>query len=135
MQATQLDVALAKTDEAVKQRRFTRYVIRNRPHAGFISGGVRVVGQVRNITQAGLFLLTTDYVAVGNLGKVGVEFPNWFFRANAFVRSVQPGHGFGLEFISMSSVDRRALRAYSGALRRSAAKSKSGLSARPGRIY
>ena len=54
---------------------------------------------------------------MGKVGKLGLEFPNWFFRANAVVRHVLPGRGFGVEFLSMSSLDRQALGSLYGTLR------------------
>ena len=54
-----------------------------------------------------------------------MEFRNWFFRATAVVRSVEPGRGLGLEFIKMCSLDRQALHLFCGAQRRLAVENKS----------
>ena len=63
-----------------------------------------------------MLFLTRKTLQVDSVGKVGVQMPNWFFRANAVVRTVIEGKAFGLEFLNMSSLDRKALRNYVGQL-------------------
>ncbi len=63
-----------------------------------------------------MLFLTRKTLEVGSVGKVGVQMPNWFFRANAVVRCVVAGRAFGLEFINMNSLDRQMLRNYCGRL-------------------
>ena len=82
---------------------------------------VGFAGELHEIGLEGLFIATAESlnpVAVGNTGKLGVVFPNWFFRASAIVRHVLPGRGFGVEFITMSTIDREAIRSFCGGLKR-----------------
>lgn len=99
-----------------RSRLFNRHLLRNRPNAGFISGNHRIPGEIHEISQTGMLFLTRKTLEVGSVGKVGVEMPNWFFRANAVVRCVVAGRAFGLEFLNMSSLDRQMLRNYCGRL-------------------
>ena len=84
----------------------------------------RIAGELQKVSLRGLFLRTEQLVPAGSVGKVGVDFRNWFFRATAVVRSVEPGRGVGLEFIKMTSLDRQALRLFCGAQRRMAVENK-----------
>ena len=79
---------------------------------------LRIAGKLDKVSLRGLFLRTRQAIPLGSVGKVGVDFRNWFFRATAVVRSVEPGRGVGLEFIKMNSLDRQALRLFCGAQRR-----------------
>ncbi len=88
--------------------------------AGFMTVRFRIAGKLDTVSLRGLFLRTKQAIPLGSVGKVGVEFRNWFFRATAVVRSVKPGRGLGLEFIKMCSLDREALRTFCGAQRRAA---------------
>ena len=102
-----------KSDES---RLFNRYLLRKRPGAGFISGTHRIPGEIHEISQSGMLFLTRKTLKVGSVGKVGAQMPNWFFRANAVVRTAVAGKAFGLEFLNMSSLDRQMLRNYCGRL-------------------
>ena len=82
----------------------------------------RIAGKLDKVSLRGLFLRTKQAVPVGSVGKVGVDFRDWFFRATAVVRSVEPGRGVGLEFIKMTSLDRQALLLFCGAQRRAPVK-------------
>ena len=99
---------------------FPRFMTPDRNRAGFITVSHRITGEPDKVSLRGLFLRTKQAVPVGSVGKVGMEFKNWFFRATAVVRSVKPGRGLGLEFIKMYSLDREALRTFCGAQRRAA---------------
>ena len=114
-----------KTKKSVKNRLFPRYLLKKRPAVGFISGNRRIPGEIHEISLSGMLFLTRKTLQVGSVGKVGVQMPNWFFRANAVVRTVIAGKAFGLEFLNMSSLDREALRNYVGQLDK-AKKDKSG---------
>ncbi len=109
-----------KGEPLTDRRQFRRYITPDRLRAGFIGADLRIAGEVHEIGLEGLFIATKEPVAVGMVGKFGVKFPNWFFRANAIVRHVFPGRGFGIEFLSMSTLDRQELGSYYGALRRAA---------------
>ena len=83
-----------------------------------MTGDLHITGEVIKISRTGLFLMTEDALRVGCPGKLGVTFPDWFFRVNAIVRCTEPGRGAGIEFISMRSQDREALDSYCEFLRR-----------------
>ena len=106
--------------ERRQPRQFARFATPDRNRAGFVTGNLRISGELRNISLRGLYLRTKETVPVGSVGKVGVEFKNWFFRASAVVRSVEPGRGVGLQFINMNSLDQQALRSFCGVPRRAA---------------
>ncbi len=101
-----------------RKRSHPRYTPLNSPLGGFMTGDLRITGEVFKISRTGLFLMTQDALRVGWPGKLGVTFPDWFFRVNAIVRSAEPRRGAGIEFISMSSQDREALASYCEFLRR-----------------
>ena len=100
-----------------KSRSHPRYTPPASPLGGFMTGDLRITGEVFKISRTGLFLMTQDALRVGLPGKLGVTFPHWFFRVNAIVRSAEPRRGAGIEFISMSSQDREALASYCEFLR------------------
>ena len=110
----------AEIQKRRRPRSFPRFITPDRHRAGFITVSLRISGELHKISLKGLFLQTKEAIPVGSVGKVGMEFVNWFFRANAVVRSVEPGQGLGLEFISMCSLDRAALHSFCGAQRREA---------------
>ena len=105
-----------KKQKSLKSRLFNRYLLKKRPGAGFISGTHRIPGEIHEISQSGMLFLTRKTLEVGSVGKVGAQMPNWFFRANAVVRTVVAGKAFGLECLNMSSLDREMLRTYCGRL-------------------
>ena len=105
-----------KKKKSERDRLFNRHLLKKRPDAGFISGNHRIPGEIHEISQSGMLFLTRETLAVGSVGKVGVQMPNWFLRANAVVRCVVAGKAFGLEFLNMSSIDRQMLRNYCGRL-------------------
>ena len=106
----------AKKKKSDESRLFNRYLLKKRPNAGFISGTHRIPGEIHEDSQSGMLFLTRKTLEVGSVGKVGVQMPNWFLRANAVVRNVVAGKAFGLEFLNMSSLDRQMLRNFCGRL-------------------
>ncbi len=106
-------------------RWFPRFTVPGRNHVDFITPSGQITGELHEVSLRGLFLLTKKAVPLGSVGKVGVEFRNWFFRTTAVVRSVEPGRGLGPEFIQMCSLDRQALHLFCGAQRRAAVENKS----------
>ena len=112
----------AEIQERSRPRQFPRFMAPDRNPAGFITSSHRIAAELHKVSLRGLFLRTEGAVPVGSVGKVGVDFGNWFFRATAVVRSVEPGRGLGLEFISMSSLDRQALQAFCASHRRLAVR-------------
>ena len=110
----------AEIQEKRPPRQFSRFMAPDGNRAGFITVSHRITGELDKVSLRGLFLRTKQAVPVGSVGKVGVEFKNWFFRATAVVRSVKPGRGLGLEFIKMCSLDPEALRTFCGTQRRAA---------------
>ena len=115
----------AEIQEGKRLRYFPRFRVPDGSRAGFISGNRRIPGELKKISLRGLSLRTKESVPVGSVGKVGVQFQDWFFRATVIVRSAEPGKWLGFEFIKMCSLDRQALRLFCGAQRRSAAENKS----------
>ena len=99
------------------RRRFPRYILPKCPIAGLITGKNRYLGEIEQISQAGVFFLCKEPIQIDAVGKFGVELPTFFLRANVVVKMVRPGKGFGLKFIHMSSLDRQDLRIYLGSLR------------------
>ncbi len=104
-------------DERTKRRLYPRYFVPEKPRAAFISGQLRVVGQVLNISLGGLLLCTKQPIATGTRGDISVVLPNRRFHANAIVRHVDPRGRISLEFTKMSPEDRDALWAFCGTLR------------------
>ncbi len=84
------------------RRLYPRYVVPEKPRAAFISGHLRVVGQVLNISLGGLLLFTKQPIATGTKGDVSVVLPNGRFHANAVVRDGDPRGRINLEFTKMS---------------------------------
>lgn len=99
------------------RRRFPRFAIQQKPRAAFISGRVRVSGEVRNIGLGGLFFHTKQPIAEGAEGELSVILPKGRFRTSVIVRHSDPNHGFSLEFNKMSSRDQDILWAYCSTLR------------------
>jgi c-di-GMP-binding flagellar brake protein YcgR len=101
------------------RRLYPRYVVPEKPRAAFISGHLRVAGQVLSISLGGLLLCTKQPIATGTTGKgdVSVVLPSRRFHANAIVRHVDPRGRISLEFTKMSPEDRDALWAFCGTLR------------------
>ena len=114
-------------EKSTNRRLIIRYITPDSPRADFIAGGLQIAGQVRDISHAGMFISTKEPVAVGKVGKVGVEFPKGLFRASAIVGNVKTDQGFALKFLNMSSADREALRSFCDALRSAEAESKNRL--------
>ncbi len=111
--------------EGKRLRYFPRFTAPYRSCAGFITGNRRIPGELKKISLRGLSLRTKESVSVGSVGKVGVQFQDWFFRATVIVRSAEPGRWLGFEFIKMCSLDRQALRLFCGAQSRMAVENKS----------
>ena len=104
-------------EERTKRRLYPRYFVPEKPRAAFISGHLRVVGQVFNISLGGLLLRTKQPIATGTRGDVSVVLPNRRFHANTIVRHADPRGRISLEFTKMSPEDRDALWAFCGTLR------------------
>ena len=108
----------AEVQEKKHPQQFPCFATPDGNPAGFMTVRFRNAGKLDKVSLRGLFLRTNQAIPLGSVGKVGVEFKNWFFRATAVVRSVEPGRRVGLEFIKMNSLDRQALRLFCGARRR-----------------
>ena len=104
-------------EERTKRRLYPRYFVPEKPRAAFISGQLRVVGQVLNISLGGLLLFTKQPIATGTKGDVSVVLPNGRFYAIAVVRGADPRGRINLEFTKMSPEDRDALWAFCCTLR------------------
>ncbi len=84
----------AEIQEKRHPRQLSRFMAPDRNLTGFITASRRITGEPDKVSLRGLFLRTKQAVPVGSVGKVGMEFKNWFFRATAVVRSVKPGRGW-----------------------------------------
>ena len=110
-------ISRSSSDKTLSTR-YARYETPKRPIAGIITAKKRYFGEIYNIGHTGAFFLETESVKTKTVGKMGIQLPTWFFRANIIVRETKPGVGFNVEFISMTSLDRQVLRMYLGELRR-----------------
>ena len=65
-------------------------------------------GHIRNISTSGVFIETTQSFASGNV--VSLRFSlgqsKELINCSAIVRNVQPGEGFGVEFLDLSTESR-----------------------------
>ncbi len=111
--------------------RYARYETPKRPIAGIITAKKRYFGEIYNIGHVGTFFLGTESVKADTVGKMGIQLPTLFFRANIIVRETKPGVGLNVEFISMTSLDRQVLRMYLGELRRHKNAAQDGSETKP----
>jgi len=65
------------------------------------------VSRVHNMGAGGLFLETRVQRAVGTPTKLDFLVSEGQIRADAVIRHVQPGHGLGVKFTSLTEQDRR----------------------------
>ena len=91
------------------RRRFPRYSPPKGLVALFRAGHCYVEGEIREISEEGIFFSVRDGGAAENDGIITIMLPDGFLRARAAIRSVRPGEGFGMEFIEMSPEHHAAL--------------------------
>jgi hypothetical protein len=65
-------------------------------------------GQIRNISTSGAFIETTQSFSSGNVVNLRFSLgrPQDLISCSAIVRNVQPGQGFGVEFLDLSTESR-----------------------------
>ena len=68
--------------------------------------GCNEISQVRDLSLGGLFVETASPRAVGALTALDFLVQEGPIRADAVVRHLNPGHGVGLQFITMRDRDR-----------------------------
>ncbi len=88
--------------EYENRRRLPRYSTPKGLVALFRAGPCYVEGEIREISEEGIFFSVRDGGAAENEGIVTIKLPDGFLRARAAIRSVRPGEGFGMEFLEMS---------------------------------
>ena len=88
--------------EYENRRRFPRYSPPEGLVALFRAGPCYVEGEIREISEEGIFFSVQEGGAAENEGIVTIKLPDGFLRARAAIRSVRPGEGFGMEFLEMS---------------------------------
>lgn len=88
--------------EYENRRRFPRYSTPEGLVALFRAGPCYVEGEIRDISEGGIFFSILDGGAAENDGIVTIKLPDGFLRARVAIRSVRPGEGFGMEFLDMS---------------------------------
>jgi hypothetical protein len=107
------DVSFAKgsTMETTVQKR--RKYPRHRPPKGirvaWKSGGRPAVSRADVVGMGGLFLHTSNPLALGSVIELLFELKTGDIRARASVRDSVPGRGMGLEFVQMQPDDRSRL--------------------------
>ncbi len=102
------------------RRRFPRYSTPEGLVALFRAGPCYVEGEIRDISEGGIFFSILDGGAAENDGIVTIKLPDGFLRARVAIRSVLPGEGFGMEFLDMSPEHQAALINYCRRLQQTA---------------
>ena len=101
-----------KTSSREKKRRYPRYTPRVRLYAIFRVGNTWVEGEVASISERGFLLAVRDGGAAEDVGSVTIKFPEFIIHTKGYICSVLPGQGLGVEFLDLSSKDRKLLAAY-----------------------
>lgn len=77
---------------------------------GFVGSCQSLTADLVTLSPFGLFARTKRDVPPGTVLRVGITVGHETFRATAVVRHSEPGVGFAVEFIKMTSNDRLLLR-------------------------
>ncbi len=94
-------LTIPKMVAATRSRRYQRVGLPKGMLIAWQSRGERIVSRVATLGLGGLFILTPEPPAVGEIVKLIFEVPGGEVRARAVVRDSQPGKGMGMEFTSM----------------------------------
>jgi hypothetical protein len=94
----------------VRARRAARVKVTLVVPVGLIGASQRLTGDLETLSPYGMFVRTAREVQTGTVLRIGIALGHETFRAAAVVRHSQPGKGFAVEFIQMSSNDRALLR-------------------------
>jgi hypothetical protein len=76
---------------------------------GFVGTDGKFTAPLSEFSPFGLAVKTSHEVTPGKILKLGIQVGADYFRAAAIVRAVFSG-GFGVEFLSMSPMDRELMR-------------------------
>lgn len=125
MTMTKTNAALRNNYSRIK-RKSPRYSPGGKLVATFTLGKRKFTGEVREISRSGLFLSSEELPMVGSEGKVSITFSDWFLQADAVVRMIKPGRGFGVELLKLNARDQETLASYCGYLHRFSAVGKRG---------
>ncbi len=91
----------------------TRRATRVRSKAGlqvdFGRTDVKFTAPLLDFSPFGLSVVCLREVSTGTIFRLGIRAGSDYFRAAAIVRTTIPG-GFGVEFLSMTAVDREMMR-------------------------
>jgi hypothetical protein len=94
----------------LKARRAARIKVEVVVPVGFVGSSHRLTADLVTLSPFGLFARTKRDVPRGTVLRVGITVGHETFRATAVVRHSEPGVGFAVEFIKMTSNDRALLR-------------------------
>jgi len=78
--------------------------------AGFLGGGIRLSGEVLDLSTTGVLVRCSKDLEVGTTGRLGVDLGYDTIRVGAVVRRCIPKVGVAFEFTRMSPHDRELLR-------------------------
>ena len=90
-------------------RRYRRIGLSRGPFIAWRGTGDRIVSRVQTLGLGGLFILTPEPPAPGEVIHLYLEIPGGEVRARAVVRSSAQGKGMGVEFTSMDPAARGRL--------------------------
>ena len=76
---------------------------------GFVGTELKFTARLWDFSPFGLSVKTSREIAIGTIFRLGIQVEADIFRASAIVRSHIPG-GFGVEFLSMTPMDRQTMR-------------------------
>ena len=91
------------------KRRFLRVKLPRGMLVAWQHSGGRAVSRVATLGLGGLFIATSDPVAVGTVMKIVFDVPGGEVRARAIVKNVKAGQGMAVAFIDMGYADRARL--------------------------
>ena len=90
-------------------RRATRVRSDGPTHVGFVGTKDKFTAPLLDFSPFGLSVKSSREVAAGAIFRLGIRVGADYFRAAAIVRARIPG-GFGVEFLSMTTIDREVMR-------------------------
>jgi len=94
----------------LRARRAARVKATSVVAVGFLGSSQSLTADLVTLSPFGLFARTKRDVPPGTVLRVGITVGHETFRATAVVRHSEPGVGFAVEFIKMTSNDRGLLR-------------------------
>ena len=97
--------------DKVESRRATRLRAQVATHVGFIRSEIKFTASLLDFSPFGLSVKASREVTTGTIFRLGIQVGSDCFRAAAIVRAIIPG-GFGVEFLSMTPLDREMMRRF-----------------------